>query len=347
MEIKLNTHPNIFILFLFILSIPSMNQGQTHSLPFTLSQDIVWASAEGFKLTMDIYTPQDGKDQYPVLIIFHGGGWLINNKTIMNEMATYMVENGKYVVCNVNYRLLADQQNTVNLNQIVEDALGAVLWVQANIKKYKGDPRKIAVTGDSAGGHLAAMVMLVGNRLSSSGFADEPLCFHPSFLPPNTSPEDIVAQGGIKVQACVVSYGVLDVYRACLMGFEKPMNFFWQRAGVPPRPILGKDVNVHDDPSYYQAVSPLHLIPQARDQSLPPQLYTAGSKDLLVTPESVQSFVEKLRKAGHHAEYWEYEGRPHAYLDSGTNELLGTSFDKDGPPALDKMISFINAALDD
>ncbi|MCB0298158.1 MAG: alpha/beta hydrolase, partial [Calditrichaeota bacterium] len=60
------------------------------------------------------------------------------------------------------------------------------------------------------------------------------------------------------------------------------------------------------------------------------------------TPASVQDFVAKLREKGHTAEYWEHQGRPHAYLDGGRNEFLGTEFEKDAPPALDKMIEFMD-----
>jgi hypothetical protein len=49
-----------------------------------------------------------------------------------------------------------------------------------------------------------------------------------------------------------------------------------------------------------------------------------------------------LTAAGQPAEYWEYAGRPHAFLDSGTNEFLGINFEKDAPEALDYMIKFLD-----
>ena len=52
--------------------------------PFAVDKhdNVLFASPEGFDLTMDIYVPQTGKDSYPVLVIWHGGGWLINNEKI-------------------------------------------------------------------------------------------------------------------------------------------------------------------------------------------------------------------------------------------------------------------------
>ena len=57
---------------------------------------------------MDIYVPDSGKKSYPVVVIYHGGGWLINNNSIMNSMAEYLASKGEFVVANVNYRLLGD-----------------------------------------------------------------------------------------------------------------------------------------------------------------------------------------------------------------------------------------------
>lgn len=310
---------------------------------FTKVSDVLWASPKGFDLTMDIYTPNSGKASYPVIVIFHGGGWLINNKSIMNEAAAYLASKGEYVVCNVNYRLLPDQDNTVKINEIIEDVFGAVLWIKENISKYKGNPAKIAVTGDSAGGHLAIMVVLQGHNLSSKGFAGTNLGFNPSYLPKGKTAEKIAKKNGLAVQAAMISYGAFDLYASALGGFEKESNIFWNLAKAKARGMFGEDVSVNTRPDYYKQVSPIYLIPKASERKLPPMLFTVGSKDQLTTPASIETFISKLKEAGHtHIEYWVHEGRPHAFLDSGSNEFLGISFAKDAPPALDKMLAFLN-----
>ena len=319
------------------LSIPAVAQND-----YKLAEDVMYASPEGFDLTMDIYTPNTGKSEYPVLIIFHGGGWLINNKSIMNDMSRYVVENGEYVVCNMNYRLLVDQGNTVKMNQIIEDVLGAVLWVQSNINKYNGDPNKVAVTGDSAGGHLAEMVLLGGNQLSDTGFDEIPLGFKPSYMPEGMTCKKLMKAGGIEVQAAVISYGAFDIYASAQGGFETPSNIFWQMGIAEPRSIFGGDKSVDSDPGLYKKVSPIYNIPLAYERQLPPQLFTVGSKDDLTTPESVERFVEMIKEAGHNATYWVYEGRPHAFMDSGKNDYLGISWVKDGVPAMEVVMKFLN-----
>ncbi|MGI9327523.1 MAG: alpha/beta hydrolase [Pseudomonadales bacterium] len=291
---------------------------------------------------MDIYTPDSGVDRYPVIVMFHGGGWLINDKSIMDQAARYLATNSRYVVCNVNYRLLADDDNTVRLNQIVEDAFGAVLWVQENIARYQGDGTKIAVTGDSAGGHLSAMIVNMGNRLNSDGFAGEKPGFNPSYLPADTTAEELAQRGGISVQAAVLSYGAYDIYEGALGGLERVTNPFWLMSGSIARGIFGNEINAVDNPDLYRAVSPLYNIPDPSERQLPPQLLTAGSMDTLVTPASVKDYMNELQSAGHPVRYWEHEGRPHAFLDSGSNMMLGISFEADAPPALDIMISFLD-----
>jgi acetyl esterase len=268
---------------------------------------------------------------------------LINNKSIMYQSAEYLATKGEYVVCNVNYRLLGDLNNTVTMNEIIEDAFGAVLWIKENISTYKGNAAKIIVTGDSAGGHLAAMTTTQGHNLESDGFNGATLGFTPTYLPTGKTAEQVAQANGLSVQAAMLSYGVFDVYGSSLTGLEQASNFFWSLGNAKPRGIFGATINVNDNPNYYKQVSPFYTIPKASERSLPPMLFTVGSQDNLTTPSSIEAYIAKLKQAGHtNIEYWIHEGRPHAFLDAGSNAGLGISFDKDAIPALDKMLVFLN-----
>ena len=309
---------------------------------YTVTKDILWASPGGFDLTMDIYTPKSGKNFYPVVVIFHGGGWLIRNKSIMDQMSKYLVTNSEYVVCNVNYRLLADEGNTINLNQIIEDVFGSILWIKENISNYQGDKTKLAVTGDSAGGHLSAMIVNMGTKLSSIGFTTTSQGFNPTYIPEGKSAEEVAKENGLEVQAAILSYRSYDMYTASLNGFEKMKNFFWLISGSLPRGIFGNNFNAVDNPEMYKAVSPSFNIPISSERKLPPHLLTVGSNDKLVTPHSVKSYKEKLESSGQQVEYWEYEGQSHAYLDSNTKGFFSNNFEINAPSALDVMIRFLN-----
>lgn len=331
-----------FLLFV-TTSCRTTSSVSTTDKPFSLTSDLLWASPEGFDLTMDIYTPNTGKKSYPVIVMFHGGGWLINNKSIMKQSAEYLATNSEYVVCNVNYRLLGDLNNTVTINQIIEDALGATLWVQSNIKKYKGNPKKIIVTGDSAGGHLAMSITAQGHQLSSDGFTKNSFGFNPTWLPKGKTAEEIAEKGGVEVQAAILSYGAFDIYNVAEQGFENP-NFFWSTGNAAARGMLGKEYNHKENAARYKAVSPIYNIPKVNEKVLPPMLFTVGSKDQTTPPESIEKYIEKVKAAGHeNIEYWIHENRPHAFLDSGKNDYLGINFDDDAIPALEKMIEFLDS----
>jgi len=312
---------------------------------YTLIEDVLWSAPGGFGLAMDIYTPTSDKDSYPVVIMFHGGGWLINDKSIMDQASAYLATNGEYVVCNVDYRLLSDNGNSVTLNEIVDDVFGAVLWVKDHVGQYKGDRDRIAVTGDSAGGHLSAMIVNLGDRIGSEPFSSDSLRFQPSYLPAGKTAEQVAQDRGLEVQAAVLSYGAFDLYEGATEGFESLLNPFWLVSGSIARGLFGNDHNVMDHPELYRALSPFHNVPPSTERLLPPQLLTVGTDDPVVSPASVEAYLEKLRSAGHPAEYWSYEGKSHAFLDSGANALLGSSFEADAPPALDVMLRFLDGVF--
>ncbi len=330
--------PMITALLSFSMSFAQPFEYQKHD-------NVLFASPEGFNLTMDIYVPQTGKESYPVLVIWHGGGWLINNETIMDEMSAYVASEGEYVVCNVNYRLLGDQNNTVEFNEIVEDVFGSLLWVKYNISEYGGDPNRIGITGDSAGGHLTSMVLTHGRMLESDGFAGDSFGFLPSWMPEGKSPEEIAAEDGLQVQAAVVSYGAFNMEARALGGFETAANGFWSWGGASPRGIFGDDFNAIDHPERYKAVSPYHHIPTADEYKLPPQFHHVGDLDQ-TTPEAViREYVEKIKLAGQPVEMKVFEGFTHAYLDSGCNEFLNSCFDTHAIPALKTILPFLDKHL--
>jgi acetyl esterase len=338
-------HKNVvgMLFVIFASMMVFVSSAQAHE--FKVHKNIVWASPKNLSLTADIYVPTTGKATYPVLIIYHGGGWLINNNSIMNSMSEYVASHGEFIVANMNYRLLGDNKNSTTMNEIVEDALGGVLWVKDNIAHYGGDPKRIAVTGDSAGGHLASMILLSGRNLQSDGFAGNTLGFKPSYLPKGKTAEQVAKNDGLKVQAAVISYGAFDLYNAALNNFEKPSNVFWSLAKADARGIFGNTINVNDNANYYKAVSPIFNIPLVSAYKLPPQFIHVGSKDNTTPPTAVKNYVEQLEKAGQAVEFKLYEGKSHAFLDSGCSEYFKSCFEKVAPGTLDDILLFLEKTL--
>lgn len=309
-------------------------------------KDIVWASPKGFDLTLDILVPDTELEKKPVLVIIHGGGWLINNKSIMSDLAHSVAARSDIIAVNINYRLLPDLDNTTTLNELVEDAMGAVLWVKDHIHRYGGDPDKIAVTGDSAGGHLAAMVTLAGRELRSHGFDKEPLGFNPTYLPKGATAEQVAKDDRLKVQAAILSYAAFSFYETAKGGFEQPGNPFWEWGGAEARGVFGDGVNVENNPDYYRAVSVEQYLNPADTEALGPQFVLVGSLDELTTPESAKQYVAQLEALGHSAQLKIYEGKGHGFLDSGCNEYTGGCFDKIALPTVKDMLEFLNEVFE-
>ena len=330
-------------LMAIFLTMPLQNltsQENTHA--FTVEKNVLWAMPDSLALTMDIYTPLTGKPSYPVIIIYHGGGWLINTNAMMDSMAIYLSSHAEYVVCNVNYRLLGDHNNTVQMNQIVEDATGAAIWVSEHIAAYKGNSSQIIVTGDSAGGHLAAMVMLCCCPKDISPIATSFPNFWPTGLTPDKNQYDILQQTGSQIKAAVLSYPDLDVHKTCVLGFETVLNPFWSMANVKGRGIFGDTITVRTHPELYESLSPINNIPPVSERLLPPQLVMVGTRDIVVPPSWTRKYVTMCREAGQPIEFWEYKGKPHAFLDAIHNPLMGNVFHRDAPLALNQMILFLD-----
>lgn len=269
----------------------------TNAAEVKIHKAIPFAQPNNFPLTLDIYVPQSGKKNYPVVVIYHGGGWLLNNNSIMHDFANSLARDGEFVVANMNYRLLADQKNTVTMNQIIEDVFGGLLWVKEHIAKYQGDPTRVAITGDSAGGHLTTMILTRGRQLERDGFSGPSLGFKPSYLPAGKTAEQVAKEDGLKVQAAVVSYGAFDLYKAAQGSFETPENIFWKFANAEARGLFGNKINTKDNADYYKAVSPIYFVPTAAEYPLPPQFVHVGSLDKTTPPEAAQGYVDLL-KAG-------------------------------------------------
>ncbi|MDC3018164.1 alpha/beta hydrolase [Gammaproteobacteria bacterium] len=307
---------------------------------YNLTENIVWSSPQGFDLTMDIYSQKNTSVHCPIVVMFHGGGFLIRRKEILNNMAQYIASNHNYVVCNVNYRLLRDQSNTVLFNDLIGDAFGSILWIKENIHKYNGDKEKIGITGDSAGACICAMILNLGNKIGKKEYFGKDYAFEPSYLPEDLSLEEVSRKNLLDVKAAVLSYGAYDLYRFALQKFETYKNIFWWLALSKPRGVLGEKFNPIDHPEIYKAISPIYNIPDESKRKLPPQLLTAATKDRITPVRMIKEYGKALEEKNQEFEFWEHINRNHAYLDSGRTLIAGNDFIRDGIPALKVMMDF-------
>lgn len=131
------------------------------------------AGADPKKHKLDLYLPSKPKDHkdWPVLVFVHGGGWETGDKTFDVAGADIYGNIGRFFASRdvgtavVNYRLLP----TVPWQDQIRDVAKAVLWVRRNAAKYGGDPKRLFLSGHSAGAQLAARVALDPEPLKSLG----------------------------------------------------------------------------------------------------------------------------------------------------------------------------------
>ena len=103
-----------------------------------------------------IYRPQ-GQGSFPVLVYFHGGGWVIANLDTYDASCRALTNAAKCIVVSVAYRQAPEHK----FPAAAEDAYAALQWVMTNAAQIKGDPRRVAVGGESAGGNLATVTCLM------------------------------------------------------------------------------------------------------------------------------------------------------------------------------------------
>ncbi|MEV6608341.1 alpha/beta hydrolase [Kutzneria sp. NPDC051319] len=209
----------------------------------------------------------------PVLIQVHGGSWTGGDRRQQNlPLLAHMADNG-WVCVAVDYRLGPKNRWPA---QIV-DVKRAIAWVRDNIERYGGDPSFIAVTGGSAGGHLAGLAALTGNDPA----------FQPGFEDADTS-----------IQAGALLYGVYD------------LSAFNEDGSSGLRDHIQR-VMIDDDPdsAAFRDASPIHRL----TADAPPLLVVHGDRDEIVSVDQAREFATRARELGSPFGYAELPYAHHAF----------------------------------
>jgi acetyl esterase len=229
------------------------------------------AIGTGGQIPIRVYTPR-GEGPFPVLIYYHGGGWVFGNLDTHDNVCRFLSEGAGCVVVSVDYRLAPENK----FPAAVEDAYAASQWVKYNVSFINGDLTRIAVGGDSAGATLAAVV--------ASMFRDKP------------GPQPVLQL--LAYPSTNLSSFDTDSYRECGEGYGLTKAALeWFRGHY-----LEKEedrLNPH--------VSPL----LAEDLSgLAPALVLTAEFDVL--KDEGKAYADRLQQAGVAVTYKEYPGMIHA-----------------------------------
>jgi acetyl esterase/lipase len=241
-------------------------------------RDIAYGTA-GVRNQLDVYRPRDAALRAaPVLLQIHGGAWVFGEKDrqglpLMNEMARR-----GWVCVAPNYRL----SPKATFPDHLIDCKHALAWVREHIADYGGDPDWVAVTGGSAGGHLATLLALTANDPE----------YQPGFEAVDTS-----------IQAAVPFYGAYD--------FLQHNGVDITRAGKPGF-VETKVMKCcpREARRAWERASPIRWV----HADAPPFFVIHGAHDSLVWAEGARDFVAALRRASRQpVAYAELPGAQHAF----------------------------------
>jgi acetyl esterase/lipase len=197
-------------------------------------KDVVYRKVKGVRLTLDARIP-DGPGPFPAAVLVHGGGWIAGDK---QQYITYLFQpltDGGFAWFSINYRLAPQFQFPAN----ADDVEAAIRYVKVNAVKYKVDTRRIALIGESAGGHLVSFV----------GVRNQPQS---------------------RVSAVVSFYGIHDFISACVAWKPVPTEIL-QLFGIQAVDAETSPVLIKASPVIYvrRDMPPFLLIHGSKDEDVP------------------------------------------------------------------------------
>lgn len=203
--------------------------------------EVEYSHPDGVSLKLDACVP-DGPGPFPAVILIHGGGWNSGDKSggrrhaLIAPMEAPLTQAG-YAWFSINYRLVPHAP----WPEPFDDVKAAIRWVYAHAREYRLDPSRIAISGESAGGHLAALAAVDPDPDTRVAAA---VIFY--------GPWDLVRQyhfHGDKMGSMAGLFGsnVLDDATLAKLKAASPDSYF--RPGLPPILCLhgDKDVQVPYD----------------------------------------------------------------------------------------------------
>jgi acetyl esterase/lipase len=240
-------------------------------------KDIAYGGA-GARNLLDVYQPVNRpQTAMPVLIQLHGGGWVTGSKNDQGLPLMYQMAEQGWTCVAINYRLGPEAR----FPAMLEDVLTAIAWVKTHARDYGANPDFIAITGGSAGGHLASLAALIRDRAR----------FQPGFEQVDT-----------RVSVAVPFYGRYDfLNRHEVLAGNGLKSFLSQQ--VMPGPQAS-------DPELWELASPESQV----HADAPPFLVIHGSKDSMIPAAEARAFVRALSAVSTQpVDYAELQGAEHAF----------------------------------
>lgn len=257
-------------------------------------RDVTYAVEQGFRpLMLDITVPK-GKGPFPLVVFIHGGAWFVGHPTISNPKYNKLNFHEKLVkagfaVARIAYRFSAEGRFPMQLH----DCKAAIRFLRHHATTFNVDPKKFAAMGDSAGGHLAALVGVTNNNPAMEGRVGN-------------------AIASSEVQAVVDWFGPINFLT--MEAEARAMKVNWpshDAADAPEALLIGGPVQ--ENKAAAMAASPLSYV----TNSAPPFFIQHGTKDRMVPYAQSQTFADALKKAGCDVTLKPIEGADHCFWGVG------------------------------
>jgi pectinesterase len=187
-----------------------------------IRKDLEYGRASGESLRLDACVPE-GKGPFPAIILVHGGGWSGGDKTSGVDPLFAPFSRAGLAWFSINYRLAPQYHYPAP----VEDVETAIRWVKEHAAEFNVDPERLALLGESAGGHLAAMVAMRAKD-------DTRLAAVVAFYAPVDLESDTERRGGLSLSLRGLfgrTYQV-DEQVTQLLRETSPVNYV--HSGLPP-----------------------------------------------------------------------------------------------------------------
>jgi acetyl esterase len=223
-----------------------------------------------------LYMP--GKETgYPLFVLLHGGGWVVGGLDSADNMARFLCKHADCAVLSVDYRLAPEQA----FPAAVDDSFAAVAWAAAHAGELGGDPQRVLVGGDSAGGNLTATVAQMARD-----------------------------KGAPKIAGQVLLYAAVDCAHLDTPSYKE---FGEQSLGLPKRDVEWYLEQYTPEP--HERLDPRVSPLLAKDLSgLPPALVVTAEFDVLC--DEGEAYARRMQEAGVKVKLMRCNGMTHGFLST-------------------------------
>lgn len=277
--------------------VKSVTLQDTFNPAFRFIPDIVYAQRTGETQRLHLLLPEDNKRpdaNHPLIVFVQGSAWHRQNAFQHLPHMIWVCQQG-YAVALIEYR----PSDIAPFPAQAQDAKTAIRFLRMHAAEYRIDADRVALWGDSSGGHTAVMAGVTANRAHDSDLYGEYPC---------------------DVRCIVDWYGPMDIAKMNLVpstqdhtGPDSPEGF-----------LIGRK-NVLENPKLAAQTVPMNYI--SRDVATPPILILHGTRDQLVAFNQSCLLYEHLRSLDKEVEMYRVEGAYHGFGGFHSIEALQISVD--------------------